>query len=144
MMNKKRKGFTFLETVISLSFVAMILSMVIYIPTQMVTQYKKLEDKISYTEAVINVYQAFSKDISNEHSPVIAQEDILKLGDVKYTFSEYGVNRNNSSNLKITKIPVSYFVDNDEMTINIPNEKGNDITLKYNLSFSSFPNGGSE
>ena len=61
MENRKRPGFTLLETVISISFISLFLVLIIYIPVQLVSEYKNFDDKISNTESVINVFRSFRK-----------------------------------------------------------------------------------
>jgi len=140
MINKIRKGFTLLEMVISLAMTSIFLLTVIYFPTQLAAQYKEFKAKIDYTESVINVFQSFSKDISAENGKIIVNVNDVTIGSSKYLFSETGIQRNNVDNLKLTRFPASYSVNNNKITIDIPNSKGKDVTLKYDLNFSSFPN----
>lgn len=78
-MNKFRKGFTLIETVMSLTFVGIFIVLAIYVPASLVSQYKTFQEKMTYTDSVISIFQAFSKDTSQENGEITINNETKEI-----------------------------------------------------------------
>ena len=135
----KNKGFTALELVIVLTFSLAFIYTAIFIPTELIKNYKEFQVNLDNTLSVLSMSKAILNDVALSDGTIrLNNEDVL-IGNSRYMFLEDGVYRINNRNLALSKEPYKCELSEDVFIISGEGLEGYPINLKYNKHFSSFP-----
>lgn len=139
-MNKK--GFTLIEVVISLSMGLFIFYSIIYVPTQLLKNYKTCDKILEQNMAINNLTNSITKDISISNGNISTKNTSLIIGESAYRFEKNGVYRTNKSKkTKLSNIEFDFDIEDDFLIISSRGEDNkNNFLLKYNIPFSSLLN----
>ena len=135
-MRNNKKGFALIELLAVLSFGLLFFYTAITIPTELMLNYKELEQNIVNQNNVLNTINTINIDLAKGSNNILdINDNELSINNSIYDFKSDGTIRINGSTIKLNNIPVSY--DIDENILHLQSED-NLLDYKANLKYSSF------
>lgn len=128
------KGFTVIELVISMFLIGLILMIVIKVPTNMLLRHKSQQDLYRNASTIQILDLSIRRDIKLSKN-ISSLGNVLKVGDVSYTFNEKNVEiKDGDEDLMIKNKNIKHSLSENLLTITA-GEHG-EYQMKYNIKDS--------
>lgn len=133
------RGLTTLELIFALTFGLLFIYTAIFIPTELMKSYKEFQKNLDNTLSILSMSKSILNDAPLSDGKICLNENDIIIGNSRYMFLDNGVYRRNKNNLELTKNPFEYKLSEDVFEITGNGISKNNVNLKYNTKFSSFP-----
>lgn len=135
------RGFTTIELFFSLAFGIVFIYVSIFVPTELVRDYKEFQKNLDNTLSILSMSKSILYDAPLSDGKIHIDGNDVMIGNSRYLFLTDGVHRVKRNNLKLTKNSFVYDLDENifKITGGGMNKHKQTINLRYNAQFSSFP-----
>lgn len=128
-MNKK--GFTFIEVLLTMAITISITYGVIILPAKLLQEYNEYNMLTVQTSDINLLRRSFTKDLSGVQAKEI-DSSTLEIGDITYKFTDDGLKRDDNGSVIDLSSEVYFF----ELTGNNLNVYNENVSMEYGLSTS--------